>query len=297
MNPEILPYQQGYAGAPINRAQETRRDTDNVKIPEVTPYDIDYAIFYHLSQRLNIQVNDNGKMIPIPVMFSTAEKWSQIREYGFIRDNEKKAVAPLMILKRGSITPDDRFHFGGGNNFNPVTTFTPSLRLIPYRTLNMQYDRVSGQMQTNASYEYYAFSVPNYVKVSYELIVWTDLMEQMNKVVSAIMAADNHIWGDYYKFRTQVNDASPNNINSPGDDRIVRSTISLDVDGYLRPAFEYGQSNISKQYSIKRVEFIQEKTDAEYFKPIESRVDDYSSDFTNEPIIDQVNNLKRNIRY
>lgn len=297
MNPEIPPYQQGSTGGVVNRAQETRRDNDNVKIPEITPYDIDYAIFYHLSQNLNVQINDNGNLIPIPVMFSTAEKWSQIRQHGYIRDNEKKAMAPVMILKRNSITADDRFNFGGGNLFSPVTTFTPNIRLIPYRTLNMQYDRQAGQLQTKASYEYYALSVPNYVKVNYELLIWTDLMEQMNHIIAQLVAIDNHIWGDYHKFRTQVLDITSNNINAPGDDRLVRSTVNLEVDGYLRSAFEYKQSNLVKQYSIKRVDFGKEVSEQEYFTMVDELSPDQLSHFTNEPILDQTNNLKRNIRY
>lgn len=291
MNPEIKPYEQGSSLGPTNRAGEVRRDTDNVRVPEINLYDIDYAIFYHLQQNFNIQVNDQGSMIVVPVMFSTAEKWSQIRQYGFMRDNEKKAIAPVIVIKRGSITNDERFPFLDGNLFNPMTTWIPNVKLVQKRTMQMQWDRVAGQVLTKPSYEYYVMDIPTYVKVNYELIIWTDLMEQMNHICHTILAADNHIWGDFHKFRTQVKDISPNNVNSPGDDRLIRSTITLEVDGYLRRGFDYHQTNFQKQISIKRVDFMKEQSEQEYFADPENLLPPAPSE--NEI----VHNLKRDPRF
>lgn len=297
MNPQIPPYQQGSLAGFVNRAQEIRRDNDSVKVPEVNLFDVDYSVLFHLSQQLNIQINDNGRMIPIPVMFGNAEKWSQIRQYGFMRDNEKKALAPVILINRGAITQDERFPFLDGNLFNPMTTFTPSVKVIPYKTMGMQYDREAGQYVTKPSYEYYVMDVPTYVKIQYELIIWTDLMEQMNNICHTILEADGHVWGDYNKFRTLVLDVTPNNVNAPGDDRILKSTINLEVHGVLRKAFEYHQSTFVKQFSVKRVEFLSEQSEQEYFASIDNILPNTQEHLTNEPP-DQVDrNLRRDIRF
>ena len=301
MNPYIFPYQQGGSESPINRAGEMRRDNDNVKVPKITLYDIDYAVFFQLSQVMNIQINDNGNMIPIPVVFANAEKWAQIRQHGYMRDIERKIMAPLMMIRRTGVVNDERIAKLDLNHFEP------SVKLFPYRTFNMQYDRVAGQMQTIPSYDYYLINIPDYVRVSYELIVWTDLIEQMNEVVQSINVMDSHVWGDYYKFRTTLQDISHNMINPPGDDRLVKTTISLQTDGYLRQEFEYHQSNIQKQHSLKRVKFLSEESDHAYFaEPNEfndrnSRqsqdLDTQGNHFSDQPLQDLEKSLHRNLRY
>lgn len=301
MNPSIPPYQQGSSEAPINRAGEVRRDNDLVKVPKITLYDIDYAVFFQLSEVMNIQLNDNGNMIPVPVMFANSEKWSQIRQHGYMRDIDKKAMAPVMVLRRTAITPDERISKLDLNHYEP------SIKLFPYRTFNMQYDRISGQLQSVPSYEYYILNTPDYVRVTYELIVWTDLQEQMNELIQAINIMSDHVWGDYYKFRTQVLDISHNTVNAPGDDRLVKSTLNLQTDGYLRQDFEYHQSNIQKQFSIKRVKFLAEESDHAYFnKPndLEDRNARQSQDlnpgtqhFTEQPLEDLEEKLKRDLRW
>jgi hypothetical protein len=70
------------------------------------------------------------------------------------------------------------------------------------------------------------------------------------------------MWGDYYTFRTQVQSVTHDNVNAPGEDRLIKTTISLLVDGYLRNEFVYNESSIQKSYSVKRINFIAE-TDEE----------------------------------
>jgi hypothetical protein len=195
-------------------------------------------------------------------MFTNGEKWSQIRQHGFIRDNNKKILAPLIILRRNDVTPDDRI-----NVFTGQTTFAGnSLIMVPYKTNGMQYDRTAGQYLTKDSVEYYLVAAPSYVRITYDMIIWTDLQEQMNTIVQSIIPADNHMWGDYYTFRTAIQSISHENVNVPGEDRLVKTTINLQVDGYLRNEFDYQESNIQKSYSIKRVDFLNETTDEIFYE-------------------------------
>lgn len=234
-----------------------RRDNDIIKIPKVTLYDIDYAIYYHLTEQLKPVVTQNDVQVPVPVMFANGEKWSQIRKYGFLRDSTKKVFAPLMILRRTNTSNDERLPIVSLNVFGPQA-FTPKTHIIPYKTTNMVYDRIAGQYVSKDSYEFYLTDIPDYIRVNYELIIWTDLQEQMNVLVQGIIPLSDHVWGDYWKFRTNVQDITHDNVNAPGEDRLVKSTITLQVDGYLRNEFEYRVSKIMKAYSIKKVNAIEE---------------------------------------
>ncbi len=260
MKPSTLPYQQGTSTSIGNRANEIRRDDDVIKIPKITLYDIDYAIYYHLNDNVKPRVVENGISIPVPVQFANGEKWSQIRSNGFLRDGNKKIQAPLIILRRNDVSADERLNFLSTNTFGP-NVFTPKGKILPYRTSNMQYDRTAGQYLSKDSYEFYIVDVPDYCRVTYDLIIWTDLIEQMNTIVQNLIPLSDHVWGDYHKFRTKIMSITHDNINAPGEDRIIKTNISLQVDGYLRNEYEYHGSKIQKAYSLKRVDFLNETTD------------------------------------
>lgn len=265
--PSTLPYQQGQSAGWVSRANEMRRDNDVVKVPKITLYDIDFGIYYQLKENLKPKVTDNGNSIDVPIMFANGEKWNQIRSHGFARDNQRKILAPLMVIRRVDVSDDERINLPAGQTWN-VNTFVPRLKLFPYRTMNMQYDRVAGQYVSKNSTEFYLFDVPDFVRVNYDLIIWTDLQEQMNGLVHGIINMNNHMWGDYNKFRTTLQSITHDNVNVPGEDRLVKTTINLQVDGYLRAEYEYHQSKIQKAYSLKRVDFLNETADEILFDQI-----------------------------
>lgn len=37
---------------------------------------------------------------------------------------------------------------------------------------------------------------PDYVNITYEFIIWTTYMEQMNKIVEKVIYSDGAYWGD-----------------------------------------------------------------------------------------------------
>jgi hypothetical protein len=148
------------------------------------------------------------------------------------------------------------------------------------------------------SFEFYLVDVPDYVRVNYEIIIWCDLQEQMNVLVHNFIGVSNHVWGDFYKFRTVIQDITHNDVNTPGGDRLVKTTIGLQVDGYLRNEYEYQQQKIQKAYSIKRVKFLREGEESVLY----DQVTDLTTPNTAPPEISDVNlsdqdrNLRRPIR-
>lgn len=284
MNPTTFPYQEGSAATFGNRADQMRRDDDVVKISKVTLFDIDYAIFYHITENVNPKILENGTSIPVPVMFANGEKWSQIRQYGFLRDSSKKVLAPVIVLRRTNTVTDDRFP-----RINTNLGGVPKTRVIPYKTTGMQYDKTSGQYVSKDSYEFYIQDSPNYVRITYDMILWCDLQEQMNALVQPFISISDHVWGDYHKFRTKVMDITHDNVNVPGEDRLIKTTISLQVDGFLRSEYDYHKSKIQKAYSLKKVRFLEEGSDQIVF----GNEDEFS---TSNPTITNDSVLRRNPR-
>jgi hypothetical protein len=199
-------------------------------------------------------------------------------------------MAPLILVRRTTVADDDRL---------PVVStnfYYPKYRMVPYRTMNMQYDRRAGQSGMQPSYEYYLADMPSYVRVSYDVIVWTDLMEQLNELVEAIFMTSDMMWGDFHTFRGAVRDMAMDSLNPPGEDRLVKATLTVEVDGYLRPEYTFQESNLTKAYSLKRVAVMNERDEHDLsigeHNPI-GRGDHISQ----EPLDDVQRNLRRNIRY
>lgn len=289
MKPTTRSYETGRTSGEINRANEMRRDNDVVKVPKITLYDIDYAIYYHLNDSLKPRIEENGASIPVPVLYSNGEKWAQIRAYGFMRDNNQKVMAPAILIQRNSVSSDERFPMVDLNNYNST------YRMLPFKTMNMKYDRVSGQYQRSQSYEYYMVDVPEYIRLSYTLIIWTDLQEQMNGLVHTIMSTDGHNWGDYNRFRSVIQDTTHDNVNVPGEDRLVKTTMTLQVDGRIRSEYEYHRSKIQKQYSVKTVKFLSESTE-QIISDDFNTIDEIGTGNIADGIDSQPGNLKRRIR-
>lgn len=299
MSPETRPYEQGRISPPINRANQLRRDNDTVKMPRVSIFDIDYAIFWHLSENIQPRIQENGSIIPVPIYFANAEKWAQIRGQGFMRDANKKVLAPAIVIRRTNIANDDRLPMVGLNARGPQV-FRPKVKLIPHKTMGMQWDKVAGQYVSKESFEYYLVDLPEYVRVGYEVIFWTDLMEQMNELLQPIIGVSDHVWGDFYKFRTNVQDITHDNVNIPGEDRLIKSTMTLQVDGYLRAEYEYHQSKIQKQYSMKRVKFLSEGSEQviqEDLSGIDTNRPYFDRSISDTTPLEQQNQLRRKIRF
>jgi len=258
-NPTITPYQEGKTSPNYSRADMIRRDVDEVTVPKVTLYDIDYAVYHHLVNSLKLQVVENDTSIPVPVMFATGEKWSQIRQHGYLRDSARKLLSPVITIRRTSMAADGRIPMYNSNQGKPT------YKLFPQKTRSMQWDRTEGQYLKKDSVEYYLVDFPDYVRVSYELMIWTDLQEQMNHIVHSINNTNDHVWGDVNTFRTNIQDVTHDNVNVPGEDRLIKTTITLQVDGYLRSEYKYQTNKVQKQHSIKTVRFLEEGSEKVIF--------------------------------
>jgi len=286
----IPPYEEGYQTGDINRAYQMRRDNDTVKTPKVSLYDIDYAILYHLSENLKLKVQEEDRTIDVPVLYADGEKWAQIRSRGFLRDSKDKVLVPMIAVRRTGVTPDDRIPTLDLNNRATQRKF------FPYKTMNMQYDRISGQVTRKPSYEFYLVDIPYYVRVTYDLVILTNMIEQMNDIVQGIMTVSDHVWGDFYTFRTSVENATMANTNNSGEDRVVSTTISLQVDGYLLDEFKYQESEIQKAFTIKKVRFENEREEHDFYIE-EPSIFFENTHISQEPRHIQLMNKRRNIRY
>lgn len=286
----IPPVEEGRSTLGVDRVYQTRRDTDTVKSPKITLYDIDYAMLYELGENMRLKVPERGRMIDVPTIYADSETWTQIRGRGFIRDDKRKIMAPMIAIRRTGVDNDDRLPILDLNQYVTRRKF------YPYKVRANQYDRFGNQITRKPEQEYYYVDMPTYVRVSYDVMIWTHMIEQMNIIVQAMLAQSNHMWGDAYTFRVFVDSMSMNTSNNTGQDRIVTSTVPLTVDGYLREEFEYHEPTMNKAFSVKKVRFDNEREELDFYLD-EPYFPNNPPHISQEPFHIMNKVRKRNLRY
>ena len=123
-----------------------------------------------------------------------------------------------------------------------------------------KYDRFSVQYGKQRKKEYYVSPVPEFIDVSYELLLWTEYTEQMNSLVEQIMPTNGFAYGTTFKFPTFLQDVSFDTTNATGEDRVVRATIPMTTKASLLAPFELQRSNFEKRFSVKKIVFGNEQS-------------------------------------
>ena len=68
-------------------------------------------------------------------------------------------------------------------------------------TKRNQYDNFNVLQNAIPQKELHTIVVPDFIKLTYTCIIWTDYIAQMNKIVEAINYASDSYWGDKERFK------------------------------------------------------------------------------------------------
>jgi hypothetical protein len=253
---------------------------------KVTLFDIDYAMMSYLEDSLLPTLDDNGKALKIPVIYGNSERWKNARKDGVYRDNKGRIQLPLMILRRTSIAKDDTM---------PMLNRHVSYQSVTKYSKDNRYDRFTALGgNVKPKYEIYNILMPEYIDVSYECMVWTNYIEQLNEVVEQLNFAGTY-WGDKngFKFRTGISDFNIVNEVGEGTERINRVEFTLAVKAHLLPEKYDGQPTTKKSFSTKRV-VIATETDVTGNGRLEGMLTTPSPYYDNKDLIDflSLNNSK-----
>ena len=101
--------------------------------------------------------------------------------------------------------------------------------------------------------EYYAVVMPDYLTVTYECIVFTYYVEQLNKIVEAMEYASDAYWGNpqRYQFKAMIDSFGFQTELTNNDERVVRSTFDIKINGYIIPEILQKDITAIKKFSNK----------------------------------------------
>jgi len=241
-----------------NRENQISVKDDNTKLPVIGIKDIDEAVFYYFNNVLKPTVSQNGSEIPVPVLYGNPERWSAVQKDGFYRDRNGKVQVPLVMFKKNTIEKDRSLSNKlDGNEVNNFVVYEKK-----YSRKNI-YDRFSILGNRNPVKELYGVVVPDYVTVNYSCVIFTDYVQQCDKIIEAINFASDSYWGDKnrYRFRASVDTFSTAVEMSQGQDRAVKASFNIKLHGYIiADSYNRDLANMKKFYSKSQLNFQMETT-------------------------------------
>jgi len=244
------PYDQRYGNPndmqfdPKNRGNQVSFRDDTTKPFTLGIQDIDEAVMFYLENIIKPTVIQNGVAQKVPIIYGASERWKQIQKDGYYRDLSGAIMMPIITFKRNTITKDRSVGNKLDANFpNNIEVFQKAY------SKRDEYNNFAVLNNRKPQKEYYAVVMPDYVTVTYDFIISTYYVEQMNKIVEAMNYASDSYWGnpERFKFRARIDSFQTNTELPIGAERIVKTNFSLNLRGYIVP------DNIQKQLaSIKK---------------------------------------------
>lgn len=252
----ITPYlDNGKAPVPANKRRENQKSlkNDEVRQFQVGLRDVDAAIVYYFDNVIRPSVIQNGVKVNVPIIYGSPERWASVQKDGFYRDKNGKIQTPLIMFKRDSVTKDR----GLGNKMDANNPLHFGVFEKKYSNKNI-YDKFSLLTNRIPVRELYGVIIPDYVNLVYSCTIFTEYVEQMNKIVESINFASDSYWGDpeRFKFRASIDDYTTTTELVQGGDRTVKTTFTIKIGGYIvSDAINTSVANPNKFYSKSALKF------------------------------------------
>jgi hypothetical protein len=232
----------------INRGNEVSTKGDRTKDISISIMDIDTSIIKYIEQKVKPSIMQDGNQLQVPVMYGFPERWATIQEKGFLREYSGRFVAPIIVLKRDSLEANRTLGTKvDANRPQNIHTFE-----VPYTKKN-QYDNFAALSNRIPVKEYRIVVMPEYVTLKYSAVVFTNHLEQNNKIIEALQYAANTYWGEEgrFQFRANIGSFTTSTEYSVGQDRTTRTNFDITLNGYIIPDTVNRDISYPKKYLSK----------------------------------------------
>ena len=241
-----------------NKSQTIIPGIDLSKQYSITLKDIDTSMFSFVKDVIRPTVQEANEKVKVTVMYGNEERWVAARNRGVLRDKNGSLILPLIMLKRTTVEKSDVIP---GYEQDIQRKYTEIVRNTGWSKDN-RYSRFSVQTGNKPVYENLVTTVPNFVNITYEFILWTNFIEQMNPLVETMMEHNNTYWGSYhnYKFISTLDSISDASELTQNNERFIKSTFTVTTKAYLLPqetnSVIMGKMNqVQKRLSPAKVSF------------------------------------------
>jgi len=216
-----------------NESQTIIPGVDLSKQYSITLKDIDTSIMSYIKNVIKPTVQEANEQVKVTVMYGNEERWKSVRKRGVMRDRNNALILPLIMLKRTAVEKSDMIP---GYEHDIRRKYTEVVRSTGWSKDN-RYTRFAVQSEELPIYENLVTTIPNFVNLTYEFVLWTNFIEQMNPLVETFMEHDKTYWGDKdtYRFVSTLDSVSDASEMNQDGERFIKSTFSVISKAYLLP--------------------------------------------------------------
>lgn len=236
-----------------NRAYEVSLKKDTDKDFYIGIKDIEEAVMYYFQNVIKLSVVQNNTRLDVPIIYGTPENWKAVQKDGYYRDKNGKLMAPLLMFKRESITQNR--DLGNKIDGNLARNFQLFEKTFDKRNIYSNFNVLNNRVPEKS---YIVAVTPDYITVQYTCIVWTYFIEQMDKLIESLNFASRSYWGDpnRFQFYSSIDSFQENITYDIGDDRAVKNTFTLTLNGYLIPdSINKAIASSNRAYGLSKVFF------------------------------------------
>ena len=252
---------------PLNRAEQLPRgDVESRR--GISLFDVDSAIFNYMNDIVVPTLKVDNAEINVPVIYGNAERWKSAQIDGVYRDKRGKIQLPLIMFKRTTVERNDTIPM--------LNRFLHYPSYQRYSKKNV-YDKFSILNNFQPRKEVYDVTMPDYVDISYDVMIWTNFTEHMNTIVEAFKWAADEYWGDKdkFKFKVEIDSFDKTLEMTDNQERIVRTEFTMVAKAYLIPE-RFDNEPTTKKSISNRATIVTMETDVTG-KASDIQVNDYNS--------------------
>jgi hypothetical protein len=248
---------------PHNRGNDVSTKGDRVKDISISILDIDTSIIKYIEEKIKPSVMQDGNRIQVPIMYGFPERWQTIQEKGGLREYSGRFIAPVIVLKRDSMVANRNLGTKiDANNPQNLHVFETGY------TKKNQYDNFTALTNRDPVKEYRLVVMPEYVTLTYSVVIFTNHLEQNNKITEAFQYAANTYWGESgrFQFRANIEQFATSTEYAVNEERTTRTNFTITLNGYIIPDTVNRDISYPKKYVSKaQIVFNLETDDTEIF--------------------------------
>ncbi len=256
--------------------------------------DIDYALYNYLNDGLNIFTDTNSGFNKVPIIYAIPERARQIKNNPNLRQDGRTLVYPLISISRTAINQDPSKKGRYGVHIPPF--FTSDAARIYNGGASIEIARTVNQSKTknfaNANaikksstgedpnmktfpgknsgivYDSYGVSMPQFVDLTYNVLLVSEYQQQMNQMVSPFISNHStpsvfdifHEGNRYEAFISPDYSIADNKTGLETEERVFKTTLTINVLGYLIGGAENQETpNVVKNQSAARLTIQRER--------------------------------------
>jgi len=222
--------------------------------------EIDTAVIKHIRNVMKPKIKEQNEIISVPVLYGNEERWKSVKSRNALRDKNGVIILPIMVIKRTSLAMNPELPFSFDNDVQGKHISV--VRSSSGWSKNNRYDRFSILTGQKPVQEYIKTGMPDFVNCTYQIVMMTSFIEQMNDLNNLWVEHLETYFGDQttHRFLSSLSGDISNEVEMESQgERMIRNELTLEIKGYMIPEFTdtiFGKTaEMTRGYKPKKVSF------------------------------------------